>query len=174
MKGTIHKCIEKLVIEKFGQDKWEECLTSVGLDDDHVFMINDDVDEKTTMELITKAPGILGITLPQLMDAFGEYWVHVYAPKVYPAYYEGVTSSKQFLLKLHTLHVEITQNVPNARPPMFDYAWENDNTLLMTYKSGRGLLELFISLAKGLSTYFKDSLAIHRTEGSNTVKFVFG
>jgi len=46
MKGTIHKSIEKLVIEKFGIDKWNECLASVGLDEDHVFMINDDIDEK--------------------------------------------------------------------------------------------------------------------------------
>ena len=46
MKGTIHKSIEKLVIEKFGIDKWNECLASVGLDVDHVFMINDDIDEK--------------------------------------------------------------------------------------------------------------------------------
>jgi hypothetical protein len=173
MKGTIHKCVEKLVIEKFGQEKWEECLTAAGLDDDHVFMMNDDVDEKLTMELITKAPTVLGISLAQLFDAFGEYWVHTYAPKVYPAYYEGVSSSKEFLLKLQNIHVEITQNVSNARPPMFDYVWEGSNILKMTYKSGRGLVDLFVSLAKGLSSYYKDNVKIEKPEGSNTVVFTF-
>ncbi|MGY6561034.1 MAG: heme NO-binding domain-containing protein [Luteibaculaceae bacterium] len=171
MKGTIHKCVEKLVIEKFGIDKWEECLESVGLDEDHVFMMNDDVDEAKTMELLTKAPAILGISLPQLFDAFGEYWSCVYAPKVYPAYYEGVNNSKEFLLKLDRIHVEITQNVPNARPPRFTYSWSNENTLLMEYTSGRGLVDLFISLAHGMGKYFNETLGI--TKDNNKVTIVF-
>jgi len=171
MKGTIHKCVEKLVIEKFGIDKWEECLTSVGLDEDHVFMMNDDVDEKKTMELLSKAPSILGITGQQLFDAFGVYWSTVYAPKVYPAYYEGITSSKEFLLKLDNLHSEITQNVPNARPPKFTYFWKNDTTLEMTYDSQRGLIDLFVSLAKGIGTHYNETLGIKKDGNVVTIEF---
>lgn len=173
MKGTIHKCAEKLIIEKFGVEKWEELLQAIGLDEFHTFLINDDVDEGLTRELFQKAPAILGITDQQLLDAFGEYWVHTYAPKVYPAYYEGVKSTKDFLLKLDTLHAEITDNIENARPPRFGYKWLDENTLQMDYSSSRGMLPLFISLAKGLQSYYKDEMKIESVDNANSIQFSF-
>lgn len=171
MKGTIHKCAEKLVIEKFGLNKWIECLESVGLDDSHVFLLNDDVDEALTMELFRKIPDVLGITTEQLFDAFGEYWVHSYAPNIYPKYYEGITSAKQFLLNIDEIHSEVVQNIPNAKPPRFLYEDKNGD-LEMTYQSDRGLVYLFISLAKGLASYYKEKIQIQLL-GGNKVIFTF-
>lgn len=172
MKGTIHKCTEKLVIEKFGLEKWEECLRSVGLEEDHVFMVNDDVDENVTMQLLRNAPAILGITNEQLYDAFGEYWVHVYALKVYPAYYEGVNSTKEFLLKLDNLHAEVTQNIENAKPPRFTYNWDTPNELVMNYSSSRGLVTLFMSLVKGLASFYKEAIEVSNVENKVIIKFL--
>lgn len=171
MKGTIHKCIEKLVTEKFGVDKWTECLKSVGLDELHTFLINDDVDEQLTMQLLQKMPNILAITTEQLFDAFGEYWVHSYAPKVYPEYYEGITSVKQFLLNIDNIHSEVVKNIPNARPPHFLYE-EQNGSLVMTYQSDRGLVHLFISLAKGLASYYQEKIQVELIE-KNKVRFTF-
>ena len=172
MKGTVHKCVEKLVIEKFGLDKWEECLTSVGLDEDHVFMMNDDVDEATTMRMLGNMPAILGISFQQLLDAFGEYWACSYTPSVYPAYFEGINSSKEMLINLDRIHREVTENMDNARPPRFTYQWINDHTLQMNYSSQRGLIDLFISIAKGMNKYFKEENQITKLN-DNCVEIVF-
>ncbi len=38
----------------------------------------------------------------------------------------------------------------NAHPPRFDYSWENDKTLIMKYKSGRGLIAFAAGLVEGV------------------------
>ena len=172
MKGTIHKSIEKLVIEKFGIEKWNDCLASVGLDEDHVFMINDDVDEKLTMDLLTKMPSVLGITFQQVCDAFGDYWVNAYVPKVYFGYIENYKTAKDFLLGMDTIHQQVTREVPNAHPPRFDYEEKGTDTLLMTYKSERGLVDLFISLVRGVGIYYKQELKITK-HGDKLVEIQF-
>ena len=159
MKGTIHKSIEKLVIEKFGEEKWFECLASVGLDEDHVFILNEDIDEQLKMDLLGKMPAILGITFQQVCDAFGEYWVNAYVPKIYFGYIEGYTNAKDFLLAMDDIHKTVTEEIPNARPPRFDYE-DKGSSLLVTYKSERGLVDLYISLVKGVGIYFKQQLEV--------------
>lgn len=172
MKGTVHKCVEKLVIESFGLEKWEECLASVGLDEDHVFMMNDDVDEATTMRMLGNMPAILNISFQQLLDAFGEYWACKYTPTVYPAYFEGITSSKEMLINLDRIHVEVTENMDNATPPRFTYKWIDEDTLQMFYSSRRGLIDLFISIAKGMNKYFNEDNQISKLDDT-TVQIVF-
>ena len=46
-------------------------------------------------------------------DDVGEYWVNVYAPKIYAAYYQGVKSAKDFLLKMDYIHQQTTKTIPN-------------------------------------------------------------
>ena len=172
MKGTVHKCFEKMITERFGLEKWQECLTKVGIDEDHVFMINDDVDEGKTMEFLMAAPGVLGISLPELVDHFSDYWVFSYAPKVYPAYFTGITSAKQFMLGLDNLHIDVTNTIPNAKPPRFKYSWINENTLEMEYMSSRGMVDLFISMGKAIGRYYKNTVIIDKKE-NNKVHFTF-
>jgi hypothetical protein len=171
MKGTIHKSIEKLVTEKFGEEKWYECLASVGLDEDHVFMLNEDVDEKLTMDLLTKMPAVLGISFQQVCDAFGEYWVNAYVPKIYFGYIEGYKNAKDFLLAMDEIHDTVTKEIPNAHPPRFDYV-DNGDTIIVTYKSSRGLIDLYISLVKGVGIYFKQMLDVKKLSDTEVeIKF---
>ena len=172
MKGTVHKCIEKLVTEKFGIEKWQECLKAADFDEDHVFMLNDDVDEQQTMKLITSAPAVLGISLQQVIDAFSDYWVNVYGPKVYPSFYEGISSAREFMEKLDNLHIHVTQTIPNAKPPRFTYSWTSGNTLEMTYSSSRGLVDLFMSMARAVGIYYNNDVQITKKE-NNIVQFIF-
>jgi hypothetical protein len=161
MKGTVHKCIEKLITEKFGEEKWQECLVAAGFDDDHVFMMNDDVDEATTMKLVTQIiPTACNLTIQQVLDAFGHYWINGWAAKVYAPYFEGCTSTKDLILKLDFIHKTLTENIPNARPPRLRYEWVNTNTLAVTYLSERGLIDLFVSIAKGAGAYYKEELKV--------------
>lgn len=63
---------------------------------------------------------VLGITLEQAAEAFSEYWVNVYAPKVYGIYYRGVNGARDFLLKMDEVHVKTTKTMENASPPRFE------------------------------------------------------
>ena len=135
-------------------------------------MINDDVDEKLTMDLLTKMPSVLGITFQQVCDAFGDYWVNAYVPKVYFGYIENYKTAKDFLLGMDTIHQQVTREVPNAHPPRFDYEEKGTDTLLMTYKSERGLVDLFISVVRGVGIYYKQELKITK-HGDKLVEIQF-
>jgi hypothetical protein len=45
-----------------------------------------------------------------------------------------------------------------AHPPRFDYDWKNEKTLVITYKSPRGLVDFLIGLIHGVGKYFHEEL----------------
>jgi len=87
-------------------------------------------------------------------------------PRVYAVFFYNVTSSRQMFLKLGKIHDTVTRTIENAKPPHFDYRWEGDDTLIMTYISERGLIDIALGIAKGVGTYFKEELSVRKL--SNT------
>ena len=160
MKGTIHKCLGRLISEKYGKDKWQECLVTMGYSPFHAFTLLEDVDESLTMEFFTKASEIIQIPVSQLADEFGEYWSCVYAPDYYRSWFIRVSSVRELLTKLDHIHYMQNRTIVNAHPPRFDYKWIDEKTLHLTYKSKRDLIDLFISLIKGTGKYFNEDLKI--------------
>jgi hypothetical protein len=172
MKGVIGACLADLVKEKFGKDKWEDALEKAGLKRSTFFMPTANIDDAAVLKVVGAVCEVLGITLLQAADAFGDYWVNVYAPKIYKAYYRGKNSAREFLLEMDNVHQVVTQKVPDAKPPRFDYEWQDDKTLVMKYKSPRGLVDFLVGLIKGVGRYFKEDLQVTKI-GGDKVKVVF-
>ncbi len=70
------------------------------------------------------------------------------------------------------VHIEMTQSVPNARPPRFDYAWRDPKTLQVKYKSTRPLIAIFVGLARGVGKHFGEQLDV-RVVSDDTVEIRF-
>ena len=162
MKGAIVNCLAELVKTKFGTEKWQESLEKAGIPRKSTFLVTQDVDDDVVMKVLGSVCKTLNISLVQAADVFGEYWVNVYAPRIYAPYYHGVNSAKDFLLKMDDIHKRTTKNIPNAHPPRFDYEWKDDKTLIMTYISHRSLIDIMIGLVKGVGKYFKEDLKIKK------------
>lgn len=172
MKGVIVKCLGELVREKFGKDKWEDALERSGLDRDSIFLATEDVDDIVALKIVDSVCKVLNISLIQAADAFGDYMVNVFAPKIYAPYYRGVNSAKEFLLNMDKVHVNTTGTKKNARPPRFEYEWKDDNTLIMKYKSERGLIDFMVGLIRGVGKYYKEDLTVTKL-GTDKVEIVF-
>ncbi len=98
--------------------------------------------------------------------------MHNYASTIYSGYLHNIKSSKELLLELGNIHASVTSNMPNAHPPKFDYEWKDNHTLIMTYKSQRSLIDLFVGIARAVGKYYKDNPKI--TKLSNfQVQIVF-
>lgn len=171
MNGTIVIALKKMVTEKFGSDKWSAALKKAGIDKEPVIMATSDMDDKMVLDVIKAVCDVLHITWTQAADAFGEYWAVEYAPKVFPIYYSA-SSAKDFLLRMDSVHERVTKTMPNAHPPRFDYEWKNDKTLVMIYKSQRGLVDLVVGLAKGVGKYYKENLKVTKV-GNDRVEITF-
>lgn len=172
MKGVIIKCLKDMIHEKFGRDKWTKILETSGLDPYMAIKALDDIEDSDVIKIVESTCKVLGITLPQAADTFGDYWVNVFAPKIYKIYYEGLNSAKEFILYMDKLHTRVTNHVPNSIPPKFEYNWQDETTLIVNYKSHRGLIDFFVGLAKGVGKYFKEDIKVTKLS-EEQVKIVF-
>jgi hypothetical protein len=160
MKGTIHKCLGEMVVKEFGQEAWKKILDASALPTDYTFVKTEDVDENQSLELLVHSSKILGKPLTEIFDLFGVYWVCEYAPREYQFWYIGLQNAKDFVLKLDRIHSLVGKHFNKAQPPRFIYTEEDAHNLLVSYQSERKLLDLYISLVKGVGVYFKEEIRI--------------
>jgi hypothetical protein len=102
------------------------------------------------------------MTPEQGANAFGEYWCCAYAPRVYPRTLQRFTNARDLLIGLDQIHVDVTRSMPNAAPPRFTYVWKSSNVLEVTYTSHRGMIDIYIGLARGVGTMFKEALVVRK------------
>lgn len=172
MKGSIAQCLANLVVEKFGKEKWESALEKAGVNKGTIFTPLQNVDDATVLKVIDAVCKTTNLTMNQAVEAFGNYWVNTYAKKVYTTHYMGVFTAKDFLLKLDKVHERTTKSIPDAHPPRFEYEWKNDKTLIMTYKSQRGLIDFLVGLIKGVGSLFSEDLKVSKLSASK-VQVIF-
>src|SRR5574340_1173230 len=104
MKGIIAVCLKEMVIERFGIDKWGDLLIRTGETGDISFLATADVDDRDVMALIRAACEVLHLSMEQLADVFGEYWINHFSQKVYASLYLRHKSAEEFILSIDALH----------------------------------------------------------------------
>ncbi|QGG48821.1 hypothetical protein FTV88_2732 [Heliorestis convoluta] len=164
-------CIRELIKKNHGESKWEETLqkSSVPM---KVLLPVQDVSDSDTMKIMKTASSVLRISMNQFIDAFGQHWSTLFAPKMYRLYFTSSKSSKEFLTKLDSIHVTMTQRMSGASPPRFTYDWQDDKTLIMSYSSKRGLVDLAIACIHGVGKYYNEKLIVTKLPGDK-IKIVF-
>ncbi|MEW6067732.1 MAG: heme NO-binding domain-containing protein [Nitrospirota bacterium] len=172
MKGTILKCMGEMVTSLFGEDKWQKILEMSGLRKEKMFLPIGDVDDHLALKIVDSACKVLNINLSQAADAFGEYWMNVYAPKIYGIFYQKNKGAKDFLLDMDNVHVKMTETLQGSQPPRFKYEWKDKNTLIIHYISKRGLIDFVVGLVKGVGKYYKEDLKVTKI-GSDMVEVAF-
>lgn len=172
MKGAIYICLAQLVKEKFDEEKWSCILNKSGLDHKINVLSTQDIEDAIVLKVIDSTCNVLNLTLVQAADAFGDYWMNIYAPKTYGVYFRKANTAKEFLLNMDTIHETETKNISNARQPRFEYKWENGKTLIIIYKSKRGLVDFLVGLVRGVGKYFKQDLEVTKIS-NDRVRVVF-
>ena len=69
------------------------------------------------------------------------------------------------------IHLNIATLYNNLVPPRFDVE-ENNNKLIIHYKSNRNLIDSLISLVKGVGKYYNEKLEIKKVD-NKTVEVIF-
>lgn len=169
MRAQIFLCLTEMVREKFGKEKLGLILDASGLSDSKVYMryFNGfDFSDEKFFDLVRNLCRILNITKEQAADTFGEYWVCVYASREYPQYYQNLKSAEDLLIKLDSIHQDVTANSPSnieaALPPRFDVQPTGKNAFRVHYKSKRGMIDFYIGLVKGVGVYFNTPVEVRK------------
>ncbi len=170
MKGTIVKCLEEAIKTKYSDDKWKAILVASGMPPTAFFVTTSVIPDEDVVKLLKSTATVLGVSLDDAMDMFGDFWSTTYAPSIYGAYYKKAKSAREFLLNLDHVHVVMTKSA-GASPPRFRYEWRKDNHLVMHYDSPRGLVALMPGLIRGVGRYFRETLTVSVT--ANEVHILF-
>ena len=154
MLGWINDCIEKLVIEKFGIDAWHIIKQKAGCEvPDGGFFKLDAYTDKSSVDLVVAASEVAELTVDEVLEMFGAYFVHYIRGEGYDNLLccQGSTL-KDWLANINAIHQHLQTTFPKKMiMPQF---WVEDNTesgdgsLLVHYHSKRG--NLLAPIGKGL------------------------
>ncbi|MBS4062999.1 MAG: heme NO-binding domain-containing protein [Chitinophagaceae bacterium] len=155
MYGIVNKAIQDLVTENFGADKWEAVKEKSGVDVDF-FLSNEPYDDAITYKLAGAASEVLGLSVGQVLNAFGEWWILKTGKEKYGGLMEaGGSNLKEFLINLPLFHNRIMLMYPKLTPPEFKISDISKNSIHVHYHSGReGLQEFVRGLLSGLAKMF--------------------
>lgn len=161
MYGIVNKAVKGLVIDNFGQEKWNQILLKSGVQDD-MFLNNQSYPDKTTFDLAIAASEVLDLGLNEVLIAFGEYWVLETGQKAYGELMKaGGQNLKEFLENLPSFHSRVMLMYPNLTPPEFRIEKKHQSLFHVHYISTRdGLTYFMYGLLLGLSKMYNESISI--------------
>jgi len=172
MKGVILHCVRELVMTSFGEETWSKVLERAGLPTATIFVHVEGVEDEKAIAIVKAICEVCKLSLAEVADAFGDYWVNTYAPRIYKSFYERYPSAREFILAMDTVHTTVARTLKDAKPPRFEYEWEDDRTLIIHYISHRNLVDFVVGLVKGVGRYFATPLKVEKLD-EKRVKVLF-
>jgi hypothetical protein len=169
MYGIVNKAIEDLVKVNFGEDKWIAIKELSGIDIDY-FLSNEPYDDEITYKLAGAASEVLGITVGQVLEAFGEWWILKTGKEKYGGLMQaGGSNLKEFLVNLPLFHNRVMLMYPKLTPPEFKISDIEDHSIHIHYFSKReGLQEFVRGLLSGLGKMYEVPVEIELLQTRDT------
>ncbi|MEQ9440733.1 MAG: heme NO-binding domain-containing protein [Cyclobacteriaceae bacterium] len=177
MYGIVNKAIQGLVTENFGEPTWHQVKEKSGIKED-LFLSSESYPDSMTYELAGAASEVLGISLREVLIAFGEYWILKTGKESYGALMQaGGSNLKEFFINLPNFHSRVMLMYPKLSPPEFQVSSVQDNSLHLHYYSHREGLEdfvhgLILGLGKLFDTVVDITLLQSRNEGADHEVFL--
>ena len=158
MKAIVFDCLRDLVFAAFGGETWLAIAADGPLGSAEPQSLADNHADENVLALFSRTCELSGLDFGQACEAFGSHWVSRYIPARFPAFYKGVKTARDFILKLDAIHAAIPKQVPGAVPPRHTYLWRDSDTLVIGYGSDRDLIELFDATLRAVGTHFGNTL----------------
>ena len=160
MYGIVNKSIEELIVSGYGAEKWQSVRTKAGLSQQFIIS-TDPYDDADTYGLVGAASEVLGVSVSDLLFAFGEYWVlHTGHDSYGHLMNAGGATLYQFLQNLPQFHDRISLIFPKLVPPEFQVTMDSERQATVLYYSTRaGLTDFVKGLLSGLCKMFHEPQA---------------
>lgn len=161
MYGIVNKAIKELVTNNFGEDTWNKVRKRSGISIDY-FISNQSYDDDVTFQLARSVSEECGMSLRDVMIAFGEFWINHTGKEKYGSLMEaGGSTLREFLINLPNFHNRVILIYPNLTPPEFRVSDSEEKSLHLHYYSKReGLKDFVYGLLQGLGKFFNTPVQI--------------
>ncbi|REC95612.1 heme NO-binding domain-containing protein [Kushneria indalinina] len=158
MKGIIFNMFNDIVVSRFNEQTWEALLENARVSGAYSSLGN--YDDQDMFALVGAASHHLGMTPQQCLHWMGREML----PRLgsfYPGMLERFNTTFSTLKALNNvIHPEVVRYHPDAVVPVFHYHEVSTNSMVMEYRSARGICSLAHGLMQGCSDYFNESVEI--------------
>ncbi len=164
MYGLVNQGIRKMVTDNFGEEKWEEIRNEAGTDD--VFVGMDPYPDETTVSLVGAASKVLDIPAPDVLKAFGRWWINFAAVEYDHLFSMAGNTFIEFLENLNDIHTRVGYMLPKLTPPAFQIHQRTEDTLTFCYYSKRrGLYSMVLGMIEGIAEHFGEQVEVSHIGG---------
>ena len=154
MKGIIFNIAEGFIIDKYGENIFEEIIANCKLQTTEPFVAPGTYPDSDLMEIVVKSADKLDLTVDEFLKKLGNYTFAKLAER-YPNFVKQYNHPKDFLKTVETvIHVEVRKLYKDTQLPSFQYAEPSEKELIITYFSERKLYALMEGLIDGVADYF--------------------
>lgn len=158
MYGMIHQAAREMSLGVLGEEAWQAVLDKTGLEEEH-FLSSRHYNDDVTLKLIGAISEVSGMPAPELLEAFGKFWIDFAANSSYGPVMEMCGDTlEEFLENLDRMHSSVKTTMPDASMPMFEVLPTEGPGIEVLYTSERDGLGPFVKgLLQGLSERFGES-----------------
>ena len=158
MYGMVNQAIQAMVTEKFGAADWDKVKEIAGVDEP-AFVTMKQYPDSMTYALAGAVSTHSGIPLPDVLRAFGGYWIQYAKDGPWgKLMMSSGTDTYSLLAALDAMHARIALSFPDLRPPAFAVK-RNGDAVVVEYRSDRpGLAPFVMGLIEGIGILFDESV----------------
>ncbi|KAK1168463.1 guanylate cyclase soluble subunit beta-2-like [Acipenser oxyrinchus oxyrinchus] len=136
MYGFINTCLKSLIIDKFGEETWEQLRNQAGVQD--TFMTFEVYKDDITMRLVEEACKILELSPDVVLKQFGEYFFEFCKRSGYDHMLRTLGGNLfEFIENLDALHSYLSLSYQEMNAPSFRVEKNDDGTMHLHYYSDR-------------------------------------
>lgn len=163
MKGIVFTELIEMVEQDLGIEIADRMVEGAKTKNNGSYTSVGTYDHAELIQLVVSLSKETGVPVADLVRSFGKYLFARFSV-LYPQFFEGITSSTQFLPLIETyIHVEVRKLYPDAELPSFDSQIE-EGVLQLTYLSSRPFADLAEGLILACVDHFDDQLEVSRTD----------
>lgn len=172
MKGIVFTEFLEMVEEKFGFLVADQIVQQSSLPSGGSYTAVGTYPHSEMVSLVVSLSKATEVEVPVLLKTFGKHLFPRFA-QGYGQFFKDVTDPFVFLESLENyIHVEVKKLYPDAELPSFDSHSPSADTLVMEYRSDRGMADFAEGLLEGCFDHFGQEVAISREDvdarGSHT------
>lgn len=156
MKGTVVNIWLSTIERIYGEEIKNKVLVKEGWEPRRIITPLEEIEDKKILSLMSAYAREAKLTPEQLWHKLGENNIQSFHGW-FPSYFEKA-SAKSFLILMDKIHTQLTKMIPGAKPPRLIPEEIDDKTVIITYKSKRGLIDYFLGLVVGVGVHFNEKI----------------
>ncbi len=169
MKGIVFTELFDMVEGLFGANMIDNILDDCDLETGGAYTTVGTYDHQELLQIVKSLSRHTNLPTKDLVHKYG-YHLFSRFHDMMPVFFENPKSAFEFLESVHDyIHVEVKKLYPDAALPHFETTRENDDTLIMIYKSHCPLADFAEGLMHGCIDFYEEKIDVHskdqNTEG---------